>query len=119
MALSANEQVRYWGIGLLVLLLSMWLLGNVLLPFITGMAIAYFLDPVADRLEAMGTSRTVATTVITMAALVVILLIRTQRHSISCQLTKKSKAHSYFKTPTITIRANATCRTKLAQGTSR
>ena len=74
MALSPTEQVRYWGIGLLVLLLAMWLLGNVLLPFITGMAIAYFLDPVADRLEAAGFSRALATTLITAVALVVIIL---------------------------------------------
>ncbi|MEJ6710509.1 MAG: AI-2E family transporter [Amylibacter sp.] len=74
MALSANEQVRYWGVGAVVLLLAMWMMGNVLLPFITGMAIAYFLDPVADRLEAAGTSRSVATTTITLVAVVVILL---------------------------------------------
>lgn len=74
MALSPTEQVRYWGIGLLVLLLAMWLLGNVLLPFITGMAIAYFLDPVADRLETAGFSRALATTLITAVALVVIIL---------------------------------------------
>jgi predicted PurR-regulated permease PerM len=74
MALSANEQVRYWGVGLAVMLVALWMLGNVLLPFVTGMAIAYFLDPVADRLEAAGTSRSVATTIITLVALIVILL---------------------------------------------
>ena len=77
MALSANEQVRYWGIGAVVFLLCLWVMGNVLLPFITGMAIAYFLDPVADRLEAAGLSRSVATTVITLVAVVVILILLT------------------------------------------
>lgn len=75
MALSANEQVRYWSIGLVVLLVVMWLLGNVLLPFITGMTIAYFLDPVADRLERAGASRSVATTIITLVAVLVILVL--------------------------------------------
>lgn len=75
MALSANEQVRYWGVGAVVLLLAMWMMGNVLLPFITGMAIAYFLDPVADRLEAAGTSRSVATTIITLVAMIFVLLL--------------------------------------------
>ena len=42
-ALSANEQFRYWGIGAVVFLLFVWMMGDVLLPFITGMAIAYFL----------------------------------------------------------------------------
>jgi predicted PurR-regulated permease PerM len=74
MALSANEQVRYWGIGAVVFLLCLWMMGNVLLPFITGMAIAYFLDPVADRLEAAGLSRSVATTVITLMAVVAVLI---------------------------------------------
>lgn len=75
MALSANEQVRYWGIGAVVFLLCLWMMGNVLLPFITGMAIAYFLDPVADKLEAAGFSRSLATTIITLVAVVVILIL--------------------------------------------
>ena len=48
-----------------------------LLPFIVGGAIAYFLDPIADRLERPGLSRVAATTVISLVALlaVVILLV--------------------------------------------
>jgi predicted PurR-regulated permease PerM len=37
---------------------------DILLPFVAGMAVAYFLDPVADRLERIGFSRTAATLVI-------------------------------------------------------
>ena len=48
----------------------MWSLGNVILPFVAGMAIAYFLDPVADRLETMGFSRAAATVSITFVALI-------------------------------------------------
>lgn len=69
MALSRTEQVRYWGIGLAVAVFAMWMLGNVLLPFIVGMSIAYFLDPTADKLEDWGLSRAMATTVITVCAL--------------------------------------------------
>ena len=75
MALSAKEQFRYWGIGAVVFLLFVWMMGDVLLPFITGMAIAYFLDPVADRLEAVGLSRSLATAVITLVAMVTIFII--------------------------------------------
>lgn len=75
MALSASEQVRYWGIGFAIALVALWLLGDVLFPFLTGMAIAYFLDPVADRLERAGLSRALATTLITAVALVVIVLL--------------------------------------------
>lgn len=39
-------------------------LRDVLMPFMVGMAIAYFFDPVADKLEEMGFSRTLATSII-------------------------------------------------------
>ena len=40
--------------------LLLWLLSDVLLPFVAGMALAYLLDPLADRLERLGVSRLVA-----------------------------------------------------------
>lgn len=49
-------------------------LSHILLPFVLGFALAYFLDQVADRLEAMGIRRSLATLTITFvvgAALVV------------------------------------------------
>lgn len=49
-------------------------LGGVLLPFVLGIAIAYFLDPVADRLQRMGLSRGWATALIALAALAIIAL---------------------------------------------
>jgi predicted PurR-regulated permease PerM len=70
MALTVKQQASYWGIGLGFFLLALWGLGNVILPFVTGMAIAYFLDPVADRLEVMGFSRIAATVSITFVALI-------------------------------------------------
>ena len=75
MALAAKDQIRYWGIAAVVFLLLLWLLGNVLLPFIVGGAIAYFLDPLADRLERMGLSRAAATTVISLVALILVILL--------------------------------------------
>ncbi len=71
MALPMREQLKYWGIATLVFVLVLWFLGNVLLPFVLGAAIAYFLDPVADRLEAMGLSRALATAVITVFAILI------------------------------------------------
>ena len=70
MALPAREQLKYWGIAAAVLALTLWALGNVLLPFILGGAIAYFLDPVADRLERMGFSRVAATGIITVIGII-------------------------------------------------
>lgn len=74
MALATKDQIRYWGIAAAVFLVLLWLLGNVLLPFIVGGAIAYFLDPVADRLERMGLSRVAATSVISLIALLLVVL---------------------------------------------
>jgi len=75
MALTVKQQAGYWGIGVAVFLLALWGLGNVILPFVTGMAIAYFLDPVADRLEVMGFSRVAATVSITFVALIAAILL--------------------------------------------
>ena len=66
MALPVREQLAYWGGATIVFLVVLWFLGNQLLPFVLGGAIAYFLDPVADRLEKMGLSRVAATALITL-----------------------------------------------------
>ena len=50
----------------------LYLLSGVLLPFVAGLLVAYFLDPVADRLERAGCSRTLATSVITVAFFVLV-----------------------------------------------
>jgi predicted PurR-regulated permease PerM len=75
MALPIKDQIRYWGVAALIFLVLMWFLGDVLLPFIVGGAIAYFLDPVADRLERAGLSRVAATTVISLFALLGVILL--------------------------------------------
>jgi predicted PurR-regulated permease PerM len=69
MALPVREQVKYWGIAAALFLLLLWAMGNVLLPFLVGGAIAYVLDPVADRLERLGLGRAAATSVITLVML--------------------------------------------------
>ena len=66
MALPVKDQLRYWGLATAIFVLILWLLGDVLLPFVIGGAIAYFLDPVADRLEKFGLSRVGATAIITV-----------------------------------------------------
>ncbi|MES2143233.1 MAG: AI-2E family transporter, partial [Pseudomonadota bacterium] len=75
MALPLSAQARYWGIAAVVFFILLWLLGNVLLPFLVGGAIAYFLDPVADRLQRAGLSRVAATTVISLVALLAVILL--------------------------------------------
>ncbi|MEM6760739.1 MAG: AI-2E family transporter [Pseudomonadota bacterium] len=74
MALPVRDQLKYWGIAAAVFLLVMYALGNVLLPFFLGAAVAYFLDPVADWLEAKGLSRGMATGVITFCAIILFVI---------------------------------------------
>ncbi|WP_417841375.1 AI-2E family transporter [Terasakiella sp.] len=64
--MNASKQFRIWGIGLLTFILLLYILSDVLTPFVAGMAVAYFVDPLADRLEEWGLSRLVATSVITV-----------------------------------------------------
>lgn len=75
MALPVREQVTYWGIAAAIFVIVFWFLGNVLLPFILGGAIAYFLDPVADRLEKLGLSRAAATALITLAGVLLFVIL--------------------------------------------
>ncbi|MEM6588693.1 MAG: AI-2E family transporter [Pseudomonadota bacterium] len=74
MALPAATQLKYWTIATIVFLVVLWALGDVILPFVLGMAIAYFLDPVADRLERMGLSRALSVTVITLFVIVIFIM---------------------------------------------
>ncbi len=72
--MNARNYVLVW-LGIFVaLIVVMIVLRGVLLPFVIGMAVAYFLDPVNDRLERLGLSRTLATTVLTIAFLIVVFL---------------------------------------------
>lgn len=74
MGLPANKQAIYWSIAALVTFVILWKLGDVLMPFILGAALAYLLDPVADRLEAWGLSRRWAVAVISLSALLVLIV---------------------------------------------
>lgn len=73
MALPIREQAKYWGITLVVLFGLLWVLGDVILPFLVGGAVAYFLDPVADRLERAGLGRAMATSVITLVTFLILI----------------------------------------------
>lgn len=75
MALPAKKQFKYWGIAAAVFAIVLWFLGDVLLPFVLGAAIAYMIDPIADRLEDLGLSRAASTAVIILVSILVFLLI--------------------------------------------
>lgn len=62
--MSTERRIVFWGMGLLVFIAGLYVLKDILLPFVAGMALAYFLDPVADRLERWGMGRLAATSLI-------------------------------------------------------
>jgi predicted PurR-regulated permease PerM len=71
---SLRRQVVFWLIVLAFFIVFLWLFSTILLPFVAGMALAYFLDPVADRLESWGLSRTAATSLILLTFVVLLVL---------------------------------------------
>ena len=66
--MTAQRQVIFWIAALAVSLIFFWYLQDILLPFIAGFVLAYFLDPVADRLERAGLPRLAATSFIIASA---------------------------------------------------
>jgi predicted PurR-regulated permease PerM len=62
--MTLTRQMTFWVLTLLVGILALWVLREILLPFVAGMALAYLLDPLANRLERMGVNRLVASLVI-------------------------------------------------------
>jgi predicted PurR-regulated permease PerM len=66
----------FWLAALAVIVLLLWLLSQILLPFVAGAAIAYLLTPVTDRLEKLGVNRLAAAlSIITLVVMAIVLLI--------------------------------------------
>jgi predicted PurR-regulated permease PerM len=74
-----ERQIVFWLAILAVFVLLLWLLSDILLPFVAGAAIAYLLTPVTDRIERLGVNRLAAAfliiTLVVMAIVVLILLV--------------------------------------------
>ena len=66
MSIEIKRHFWVWGLFFLVGVLLLILVSGVLLPFVAGMAVAYFLDPLADKIETVGLSRSIATILITL-----------------------------------------------------
>lgn len=69
-----KRQLVFWLVTLVLVITFLFMFRTILLPFVAGMALAYFLDPVADRLERLGLSRMMATSVILVAFIIVFVL---------------------------------------------
>jgi predicted PurR-regulated permease PerM len=65
--MRVERQVLFWLAAALMLILLVALLRGVILPFVAGIVIAYFLNPAADRLTQWGLPRGIAAAVIVAA----------------------------------------------------
>lgn len=72
--MRTRSHVLIWLGVTLAIGLTLYVLKGVLLPFAAGMAVAFLLDPIADRLESWGLSRIVATIIITAVFFLILVL---------------------------------------------
>jgi predicted PurR-regulated permease PerM len=72
---SFARQMRFWIATLAVVVIVLWLLRGILLPFVAGMALAYLLDPLVRRMERWGIHRLPATLVIVAAFVIGFILL--------------------------------------------
>jgi predicted PurR-regulated permease PerM len=74
-----QRQLIFWLAAFVVFVLVLWLLSEILLPFVAGLAIAYLLRPVTDRIERLGVNRLAAAfliiTLVVMGFVLLILLV--------------------------------------------
>lgn len=63
---ASNRNLKIWAAVVAISLWLLWMVSAILLPFLAAIAIAYFLDPVADWLERRGLPRLAAVILITV-----------------------------------------------------
>ncbi|MEX2451358.1 MAG: AI-2E family transporter [Rhodospirillales bacterium] len=73
--MNPAKQARYWLIGFAVFILVVYVLRDVLLPFVAGAGIAYLLNPLTTRLQQWRCSRTVATLLIMLVFTAVVVAV--------------------------------------------
>ena len=69
-----KRQALFWLGAALIFILFVYVFRSVLLPFVAGLALAYFMDPVADFFERRGLSR-MASTIVILLLFVIALVI--------------------------------------------
>lgn len=68
MPMTASRQAVFWTCVLGVLILALWILSSMLLPFVLGMAVGYLFDPVVERMTKWGIPRAAAAGGLVLAA---------------------------------------------------
>lgn len=72
--MKLRTHIYFWLTALAVLIVFLYLFRGILLPFVAGMGLAYYLDPLADWFERRGLSRMMATIIILILFLIVFVL---------------------------------------------
>lgn len=73
--MSYERKALAWLTLCLLFLVFVWMFSAILLPFVVSLIIAYFLDPIVDRICRWGFSRAFATTVIMVSLVFVVLFL--------------------------------------------
>ena len=72
---AVQRNTWFWVAGFLLFFLGLWLLSAILLPFVAGIAIAYFLDPLVNRLAQLRMPRGLAAFVVLTLFLTLLVLV--------------------------------------------
>ena len=72
---AVQRNTWFWVAGFLLFFLGLWLLSAILLPFVAGIAIAYFLDPLVNRLAQLRMPRALAAFVVLTLFLTLLVLV--------------------------------------------
>ena len=70
--MTVQRQIGFW-IAAVVTVLLLFVLRGILLPFVAGFALAYLLDPLADRLQKVGIGRLGASLILVLFVLILII----------------------------------------------
>jgi predicted PurR-regulated permease PerM len=62
---------RFWLVAAAIVALLLWRLNDILLPFVIGGVVAYIFDPLVNRLQRHGMSRTLATAVVAILTAII------------------------------------------------
>ena len=65
----------FWFVIAIIVICCLYLLSSILLPFVVGMAIAYFLDPAVDRLENLGWNRSFSSIVVLVISIFILIFV--------------------------------------------
>jgi predicted PurR-regulated permease PerM len=73
--MALERQVMFWVAALVVLAAVLWLLADILMPFVAGMGLAYLLDPVARWAARLGVGRAVSALIVIILVIVVLVVV--------------------------------------------